>query len=194
MTLGQTIHRLRLEHGLSQADLADRLEVSRQSISKWETDSSVPELDKLIALSRIFGVTLDELVGHTPDMPASPAPEAASDSTPDPAKSAPTTLPLRKLMGILLLFFGGTVFLFFALPGRSLANGLVYCAPLAVSGVLCLACRRPGPSSSWPACYWRSPSAASAMGSSASPGGPSPPWRPGGRCSWPSPFWRIRSA
>ena len=149
MTLGQTIHRLRLEHGLSQADLADRLEVSWQSISKWETDSSVPELDKLIALSRIFGVTLDELVGHTPDMPASPAPEAASDSTPDPAKSAPTTLPLRKLMGILLLFFGGTVFLFFALPGRSLANGLVYCAPLAVSGVLCLACRRPGLWCAW---------------------------------------------
>ena len=58
MTLGQTIHRLRLEHGLSQADLADRLEVSWQSISKWETDSSVPELDKLIALSRIFGVLI----------------------------------------------------------------------------------------------------------------------------------------
>ena len=91
MTLGQTIHRLRLERGLSQADLADRLEVSRQSISKWETDASVPELDKLITLSRIFGVTLDELVGRAPDRPASPAPETASGSTSDPAKPASGT-------------------------------------------------------------------------------------------------------
>ena len=144
MTLGQTIHRLRLERGLSQADLADRLEVSRQSISKWETDASVPELDKLIALSKIFGVTLDELVGHAPDGPASPAPETASGSTPDPAKPASGTLPLRKLVGILLLLFGGAVFVLFALLSRSLVTGLVYGTPLVVSGVLCLTCRDRG--------------------------------------------------
>ena len=149
MTLGQTIHRLRLERGLSQADLADRLEVSRQSISKWETDASVPELDKLIALSKIFGVTLDELVGHAPDGPASPAPETASGSTPDPIKPASGTLPLRKLVGILLLLFGGAVFVLFTLLSRSLATGLVYGAPLVVSGVLCLTCRRPGLWCAW---------------------------------------------
>ena len=44
MTLGQNICRLRTERGLSQGDLADALGVSRQSISKWETDASVPEL------------------------------------------------------------------------------------------------------------------------------------------------------
>ena len=47
MTLGQNICRLRTERGLSQGDLADALDVSRQSISKWETGASVPELDKL---------------------------------------------------------------------------------------------------------------------------------------------------
>ena len=138
MTLGQTIHRLRLEHGLSQADLADRLEVSRQSISKSETDASVPELDKLIALSKIFGVTLDELVGHAPDGSASPAPETASGSTPDPAKPASGTLPLRKLVGILLLCFCGLM---------AVLNILLFSLfepVLAVCGVLCLTCRRPG--------------------------------------------------
>ena len=48
MTLGQNICRLRTERGLSQGDLADALDVSRQSISKWETDASVPELEKLL--------------------------------------------------------------------------------------------------------------------------------------------------
>ena len=48
MTLGENICRLRTEKGMSQGDLADLLEVSRQSVSKWETGSSVPELDKLV--------------------------------------------------------------------------------------------------------------------------------------------------
>ena len=69
MTLGQKINQLRLEHNLSQNDLADMLNVSRQSISKWETDGSVPDLDNLIKLSQIFHVTLDELVlNKTPDI------------------------------------------------------------------------------------------------------------------------------
>ena len=62
MTLGERIYRLRTEKEMSQGDLADALEVSRQSISKWETNGSVPELDKLVRLSEIFGISLDELV------------------------------------------------------------------------------------------------------------------------------------
>ena len=46
----------------TERDLADALEVSRQSVSKWETDASIPELDKLLRLAELFGVTLDELV------------------------------------------------------------------------------------------------------------------------------------
>ena len=54
MTLGQNICRLRTERGLSQGDLADALDVSRQSISKWETDASVPELEKLRRSQHVF--------------------------------------------------------------------------------------------------------------------------------------------
>ena len=62
MTLGENIVRLRTKKNWSQGNLADELGVSRQSVSKWETDTSVPELDKLLKLSELFGVTLDELV------------------------------------------------------------------------------------------------------------------------------------
>lgn len=62
MRLGERIYKLRTEKELSQGDLAEALAVSRQSISKWETNGSVPELDKLVKLSEVFGVSLDALV------------------------------------------------------------------------------------------------------------------------------------
>ena len=61
MSLGETIYRLRTEKSLSQGDLAEMLDVSRQSISKWENNSAVPDLDKLLKLSELFELTLDEL-------------------------------------------------------------------------------------------------------------------------------------
>jgi len=48
MSLAENIYRLRTEQNMSQLDLADALEVSRQSVSKWETGTAVPELEKLI--------------------------------------------------------------------------------------------------------------------------------------------------
>lgn len=62
MTLGERICARRTALGFSQDKLAEQLDVSRQSVSKWETDASVPDLDKLVKLSEIFGMTLDELV------------------------------------------------------------------------------------------------------------------------------------
>lgn len=62
MTLGEKIYRLRTEKGLSQEALGDVLKVSRQSVSKWETDQSVPELDKLVAISDFFDVSTDYLL------------------------------------------------------------------------------------------------------------------------------------
>ena len=67
MDLGTHIYQLRRARGLSQDDVAEALGVSRQSVSKWENNASVPELEKLLALSGLFGVSLDELVtGDTP--------------------------------------------------------------------------------------------------------------------------------
>lgn len=62
MTLAEKILQLRTAQNLSQGDLADRLDVSRQSVSKWETGQSVPDLEKIIRLADLFGVSVDELV------------------------------------------------------------------------------------------------------------------------------------
>ncbi len=62
MTLGEKIYHLRTEQGLSQEALGEKLGVSRQSVSKWETDQSIPELDKIVTVSEIFGVSTDYLL------------------------------------------------------------------------------------------------------------------------------------
>ena len=62
MNLGENIYLYRTKKGLSQGVLAAELDVSRQSVSKWENNSATPELDKLIKMSKLFDVTLDELV------------------------------------------------------------------------------------------------------------------------------------
>lgn len=63
MTTGQRIAQKRKELGLSQEALGDRLGVTRQSIYKWESDSALPEIEKLVALSRLFGVSIGWLLG-----------------------------------------------------------------------------------------------------------------------------------
>lgn len=62
MSLGEKIYQLRTSSGMSQETLAEKSNVSRQSISKWETDNAVPELGKVVALSEIFDVTTDYLL------------------------------------------------------------------------------------------------------------------------------------
>lgn len=63
MTLGQRIQELRKQMGMSQEALGELLGVSRQAVSKWEGDNGIPELDTLIAMSRIFGITVGQLLG-----------------------------------------------------------------------------------------------------------------------------------
>ena len=66
MTLGEQILKYRKQKGMSQEELAERLNVSRQSVSLWETNQTVPQIDYLMELSQIFNVTLDELCTETP--------------------------------------------------------------------------------------------------------------------------------
>lgn len=62
MDFGQKIQNLRKEKGLSQEALASQLNVSRQAVSKWETGEGYPEIDKLLLISELFGVSLDYLM------------------------------------------------------------------------------------------------------------------------------------
>ena len=60
--LSERIYQFRRNSGLSQEQLAEKIGVSRQAISKWESGISTPELEKLLALSECFDITIDELV------------------------------------------------------------------------------------------------------------------------------------
>lgn len=62
MKFGEKLQSLRKEKGLSQEGLAELLAVSRQSVSKWESGGAYPEMEKLIILSDLFGLTLDNLI------------------------------------------------------------------------------------------------------------------------------------
>lgn len=62
MKLSEKIVRLRKSRGMTQEKMAERCAVTRQSISKWEADIALPETEKLLMLSEIFGVPLDTLL------------------------------------------------------------------------------------------------------------------------------------
>ncbi len=73
MTLGERIVHYRKRQGLSQEQLSQRLGVSRQSVSKWERDESLPEADKLPLLAKTLGVSLDALLSGEEEAPSQPA-------------------------------------------------------------------------------------------------------------------------
>lgn len=82
MTFGNRLSRLRRENNLTQEQLAGLLGVSRQSVSKWESDAAYPETDKLIRLCELLGCTLDALV--------------RGDSAPASQPPQDNALPLRR--------------------------------------------------------------------------------------------------
>ena len=121
MTLGENIYRYRTEKNWSQGDLADALDVSRQSISKWENNLAAPDLDKLIKLHVVFNVTLDELIlGIEPPETATDKEDKATEPsipTSTILQSMPTT---RHVIGFALLLSGLIFFLLSIFLGDSL--------------------------------------------------------------------------
>ena len=139
MNLGENIYRLRSEHNMSQGDLADALDVSRQSVSKWKNNSAVPELDKLIKMAQIFGITLDEMVSGDP---ASAAPTPPPQAAPQQPSRRFTT---AQILGIVLLAFGGLCFVVFTVVGLftlGIFLGLIIALPFLLCGLICLLCKK----------------------------------------------------
>lgn len=62
MDIGNKLYELRKSKNLSQEELADKLNVTRQTISKWETNQSTPDFDKIVPLCEIYGISADELL------------------------------------------------------------------------------------------------------------------------------------
>lgn len=86
MTLDKKLTRLRKKEGMSQAEVSERLDVSRQAVSRWEAGDSKPSTENLQALSKLYNVQLDYLLDEGEDEPPAPAP--ADPETPA-AESGP---------------------------------------------------------------------------------------------------------
>lgn len=139
MTLGKRIAQLRMQRGISQIELAEQLAVSRQAISKWETDGSVPELEKLIQLSEIFDVTLDELIKG--EGAATPPPAPAPAPTPQPVPEPKAASNTQQIIGVILLCFGAMACLLLTVMGAFL-EGMIIASPFFLCGLICLLVRR----------------------------------------------------
>lgn len=81
MTLGEKLQRLRRQGGLSQEQLAEQLSVSRQAVSKWELDETMPDTENVVQLSRLFGVSCDYLLLDEVDERGAPIPIPAPGET-----------------------------------------------------------------------------------------------------------------
>lgn len=134
MKLHEKIYDLRKKQGLSQEALAEQLGVSRQSISKWETGDAVPEVNKLVALSKLFGVTTDYLLCDEIEEPSPPLEEtpSSSEGEPSPFAAAPvwgTEQPAqrkRNNKGCLIALLAGLLCIIFIplilIPALSVVN------------------------------------------------------------------------
>ena len=126
MSLGQRISKLRKDKGYSQEYVAEQLDVSRQAVSKWETDAGAPDTYNLIALAELLGVSVEYI---------------ATGKTEERAEAAPqrNDITSRKIIGFVLL---GTGLLSLVL-GILLSETLIVLALYLILGsILCLTLRK----------------------------------------------------
>ena len=89
MILGEKIAALRKQNNWSQEDLAEQLQISRQSVSKWESGASIPDLDRIIKMSTLFGVSTDYLLKDEME-------ELSYSETDEPAENAARRVSLEE--------------------------------------------------------------------------------------------------
>ena len=147
--LAEKIYSLRKKSGLSQERLASELNVSRQAVSKWETGASVPENEKLIALSEYFHVSVDYLIkDEETEIPAGEQPAIKNETAPAAGKKKLIGL-IVSISGIAGLLIWGLLFIFSPtvsdrISGSSViridGNGLMLigCAAAIIAGVIIL--------------------------------------------------------
>lgn len=136
MNLGERIYELRNQKNLSQGDLADKLDVSRQSISKWENNMAVPDLDKLMKLCDVFEISLDEITGR----------EKNEEKANLVVSQSPIVAPYRISAYVLLCttILGAIITLIIAPPA------IYLCIPLLISTIICFKVKK----HAWYWCIW----------------------------------------
>ena len=133
-SIGERIYDLRNRNNMSQGNLADKLDVSRQTISKWENNMCLPEAEKLLQLSEIFGVSIDYILKGEAEPQPSQEPIYIYVKDPEGENTSKYNERLiRKYVGIVLGVVGGLLTIGFALDSS------LFCfvtAPLTILGIL----------------------------------------------------------
>ncbi len=124
--IGQRIYELRLKNNLSQDTLAEMLGVSRQAISKWENQMSIPELEKIVQMSEIFDVSLDYLIKGKESFSEETIPEDAGK------ESGFSKGKIKQIFGFIFLTIGILL----------LIVNLIYSVTFIIEGVFLLFCKR----------------------------------------------------
>ena len=135
----QNLQKLRAEKNISQEQLADKIGVSRQSVSAWESGKSSPELEKLVAISNLFNVSLDELTGEISTKKI--------DFDKEDYNKTYRKIAIIRSLGIFILFLGIALATFFSgydfkmrqsllsdsMPDFSILSGIVLMLSLAIA-------------------------------------------------------------
>ena len=129
MTLPERLTKLRKLAGLSQEEVADKLEVTRQTVSKWETGQSSPDLDKVLPLCGLYNVTPDELLheGGTEEADA----EMIKGNFERAEEQADRMIAKKRLIGIL----GGVMLYFIAIAFEMTAIAVFMINPVIASAI-----------------------------------------------------------
>lgn len=97
MELQEKLSTLRKQHKITQLDLAEKLKVSRQAISKWEQGTAFPSTENLIQLGKLYGVSIEVLTN--PELTLDGAAQQKTDSTP-PEEAKPNTSGTKRLIAV----------------------------------------------------------------------------------------------
>ena len=125
MEVNNRLYQLRKQRGFSQEELASRLNVSRQTVSKWEVGDSTPDMEKLAAMSELFDVSLDQLVlgkeAPQGEIPAKSELVSIINEkvlTPDNKKKAKSALKIAAIIaGIVLFIYEVTMIIYLLVNG-----------------------------------------------------------------------------
>ena len=119
MNFGHKLQSLRKERGLSQDELGSQLKVSRQTVSKWELGETTPEMNKLISISELFNISLDELVKGTGTSDVNSKDADTLETKLDKPKKGvyDIILLLVKILGVVLLIDVLVMIIYFILNG-----------------------------------------------------------------------------
>lgn len=109
MTFAQKIQQLRKDAGLSQEQFAEQLGVSRQSVSKWELSQAYPETEKIIEISRLYGVSVERLLKDDDDISLVPDAPSAGEGPLVPDPSVRKYRIAAALLGVLCLALAASV-------------------------------------------------------------------------------------